>query len=89
MLSHLPWEQALDLDGIDPLSSPAVKDRWTKTSAAVPDDATLQRALQSGAISKDQYDALKAAKAASTYVAKGEVTLSLTLSLTLTLTLKF
>ena len=32
---------------------------------------------------------LKAAKAASTYVAKGEVTLSLTLSLTLTLTLKF
>ena len=28
MLSHLPWEQALGLDGIDPLSSPAVKDRW-------------------------------------------------------------
>ena len=38
MLSHLPWEQALGLDGIDPLSSPAVKDRWTKTSAAVPDN---------------------------------------------------
>ena len=32
---------------------------------------------------------LKAAKAASTYVAKGEVILSLSLSLTLTLTLKF
>ena len=38
ILSHLPWEQALGLDGIDPLSSPAVKDRWTKTSAAVPDN---------------------------------------------------
>ena len=33
-----PWEEALGLDGIDPLSSPAVKDRWTKTSAAVPDN---------------------------------------------------
>ena len=33
-----PWEQALGLDGIDPLSSPVVKDRWTKTSAAVPDN---------------------------------------------------
>eukprot|EP00964_Phaeocystis_antarctica_P059132 scaffold35107_cov70-Phaeocystis_antarctica.AAC.6 len=30
--------QALGLDRIEPLASPAVKDRWTKTSAAVSDN---------------------------------------------------
>ena len=45
MLSHLPWEQALGLDGIDPLSSPAVKDRWLALTLALALTLTLALAL--------------------------------------------
>ena len=45
MLSHLPWEQALGLDGIDPLSSPAVKDRWLAVTLTVTLTLALALAL--------------------------------------------